>query len=559
MPRKSFLRILASSFLGLSVIGIPLGLLSCAPRAEISSLARYIPPDAPVALLVRLPVGDGARAWSPLSDILSEEIPGFQMGMAQLWNTPFQGTNVSLKQDVEPWLGSYLAVGFLQVPIGMLGGMESETPPFLLAVEVRDVQAFYAFLDRLRSGLEKAGRPLEESAYGRYTLFALPQRDFYFALCDERVVLLSNHLDTLKAALDRDEQNSLAGNADYRTLIERLPSGGVLQLYISSEFWRKGDQATAGLGEIPSFSGTKAAAFTLLVEPGGLRVSFASLIDWETLAREGLEDLYRAGLSLNPERALSFLPRGSLLIFSGRIPNLLRSWKEISRAFRQVGLPDYAELERGLEELRKKGLDLEEDLLSWMEGEWAFFLILDQEEGVPLGDGLFMRLGLVVETSDVDKARQGMQKVEALLSKEAGVSFSDREISGLTFRVPSVPEEAGPTPGYALVDKFLLFGLDETSLRSFAQARSRPEERLSASEEFQATLRSLPGQRSALVFCNLEDLWKVLTATLPAAERRDAEVWLRVVEHFRGLGIASAAGQPGDKVSTGVLFLHIVR
>ncbi len=553
MSRKT-LFLFGASLLGLAVIGVSLGLILTRPSgSEVSPLAPYIPSEAPVVLFVRIPVGEGAKAWSPLSDILSE-IPGFQVGIAMLWSRPlFSGTDIRLKQDVEPWLGNSLAVCFTRMPAEIFGGAaESEVPSLLFAVEVRDEAAFRAFLERLRSELEKAGTPLEESTFGRYTLFALPQQNLSFALRDGRILLLSD-ADTLKAALEREEKDSLAGSADYRALLAHLSSGGVLQVYFSSKglglLQRQAATVSAG---IPM----KAGAFTLLVESEGLRLQAVSLIDREALAEVGAGDYW----SPNPERALSFLPKESLLVFSSRVPDLEGLREGILSALRPIDPSAYRELRDALEELSEKGLDVEKDLLRWMGGEVGFFVALSGEGGIPLGENApSMRLGLLVEVRDLDQARQGMEKVEALLGQEAGFSFSDREIAGLTFRVSRIPGESDLTPGYALVDNFLVLALDKASLESLAQARSNPGERVSSAEEFQAVLRFLPGSRTALTFLNLESLWKTLASALPDEARRGAGAWLSIAEHFQGLGIATAAGRPQDEVLTGVVFLHIVR
>lgn len=555
MSRKALYLILGSILLGLAAIGILLGFLLTRPSGEVSSLSRYIPSDVPVGLFVRLPVGDAARAWSPLSDVLSE-IPGFQAGIGMLGNTTlFPGTNIRLKQDVEPWLGSSLAVGLTQMPVSI----ETENLPFLLAVEVRDGQAFNAFLGRLRSELERVRMPLEESTYGRHTFFAVPRQGFYFALRDEHILLLSNDPDALKAALEREEKDSLAGNAEYQALLRHLPPGGVLQIYVSSEYLNQAQrQAATGPGDLPPNAVLQAGAFTLLVETEGLREEFAFLFDREAQDRGGRESL--DWTTPNPERALVFLPKESLFIFSIRLPSLEGFSEGILSALRQTDYSAYLELQRTLRELSQKGWDVEKDLLRWLGGEVGLFIALDQKEGIPLGeDAPFMRLGLVAEVKDLEKVRQGMQKAEDLLGREAGFSFFDREISGLTFRTSRVPEEPSLTLGYTMVDNFLLFALDEASLRSLAQAWANPEERLPASKEFQTVLRSLPRLRVALLFLNLEGLWKTLASALPAEARQNARMWLPIVEHFPGLGLAFATVQPGDKVATATLFLHIVR
>ena len=96
------------------------------------------------------------------------------------------------------------------------------------------------------------------------------------------------------------------------------------------------------------------------------------------------------------------------------------------------------------------GIDLEADVLSWMDGEVVFVA-----GAVPDG-GTFPNFALVVEPSDRAKAEAGLAKVREGLARQ-GFQLEERQVAGSTAYV--APGELGPgiQPAMALfADRFVL-------------------------------------------------------------------------------------------------------
>jgi len=287
-----------------------------------------------------------------------------------------------------------------------------------------------------------------------------------------------------------------------------------------------------------------------------LRLVYALSMDLKALDEAGLGDMYRDAQTANSERAFYLLPRKSLLVFSSR--NLLHLWEAVLQTLQRTDPRAYRELRDNLQQMALAGLDLE-SLLSQMEGEYALFLNLDREEGIPVGGDLFLHFGLVVEVGDADQVRQSMRRLETLLALGGGGSFSEMEIGGITARVLQGPQVEGLAPGYAFVDNFLVIASDEPAIRLVAQARRQAGERLAASEAFRSTLEGLPGSRSTLLFLDLASLLETLSASVPPRQWAEAGPGLRLLLRLDGLGLALGAGRPGDEVFTFTLFLHWTR
>jgi len=581
-PSRTRLLLVLIPLLLLVVAGIGLALFFLLrPSAPATiPLARYMPPKGAMTASFELPIGDGAEKWAPLLDLL-RDIPGFREAERSLAR-PFPEVDIDLKRDIEPWLGRTGALCFpdlaslfetvtdtlvpstpLPADLASLEPIFSETspqspeastPPILLALEVRDPGAFRAFLERLRRELAEAHIRMEEDRYGSNTVFALPGRDLYFSLRDEQVLLLSNARATLEEALDREERDSLAGDPTYRPLLRRLPADGVAYGYLSTQDILP--EAAGPQQVLLADLGPQAMAYAVVIEPEGLRLVYALSMDLKALDEAGLGDMYRDAQTANSERAFYLLPRKSLLVFSSR--NLLHLWEAVLQTLQRTDPRAYRELRDNLQQMALAGLDLE-SLLSQMEGEYALFLNLDREEGIPVGGDLFLHFGLVVEVGDADQVRQSMRRLETLLALGGGGSFSEMEIGGITARVLQGPQGEGLAPGYAFVDNFLVIASDESAIRLVDQARRQAGERLAASEAFRSTLEGLPESRSTLLFLDLASLLKTLSASIPPQQWEGVGPGLRLLLRLDGLGLALGAGRPGDEVFTFTLFLHWTR
>ena len=575
MRRKVLLVLLVSTLL--------VSLLGCArprPRVETAGLASYMPADTALFLAVQLrPEGKAAENWRRVRDAFAS-IPAVKKGLDEQAATMKKGLPFDWKADIEPWLGKSAAVGLTDLgPLWQTLGTQSPTDlqagkvppppkmPFLLVVEVRDSKAFASFQTRLEEEVKKAGGTFEGSAHGGATIYTVTigESQFAFALRDGRVLLVADESAGVAAALDRQEKDSLAASADFKALLSHLPGGGLVLGYAAAGPLTRGlEGALSGLfrgAPLPAgglTGGAKASGFTLLAEAKGLRIESASTLDLAALAEAGLKDYYDKMRQPHPGRVLEFMPKNAALVVASR--DLKGAWEMLKSQVQKTNPEALQQLQGGLEDLKAQtGLDIENDVLSWMNGEFGLFLAPGDGK-TPAGVPAF-RLGLIFEVGDMATAEATMKKIEGLLTKagEPQLSFADQEIEGVKARVIPMLQMAGYLPGYAFVDNFLIIAIDRASFEGAFRANKDKGERAAAAPEFAAVMEALPRQKTDLFFLDFVALTGFLDGALEEPERTDFREQVKpFLDLLGGLGAAGAAGKAGDDYSTSTMFLHLI-
>jgi hypothetical protein len=301
----------------------------------------------------------------------------------------------------------------------------------------------------------------------------------------------------------------------------------------------------------------QASGFTLMADAKGLRLEAASIIDPGAVAEAGLSDYYEKMRQPNPGRALQLMPKETVLAVSGR--DLYSVWDMFVDQIKETDPEAYQELKGSLEDLAIEiGLDLEQDVLSWMTGEVALYLAPGEELGEYTLAGLpTFRVGLLIEATDRAKVEQTMEKVEALIEEEAEVSFSTYEIEGVEARVIPVLAAGGYLPGYAFVDDFLVIAIDKDSFEATIRASKSKGERLAASPEYRTISDVLPEKNTGIFFLDIAGLSNFIESIMPEPTRSDFGTDVKpFLDMFGGLGVASSYG---EDYSTSTIFLHIVR
>jgi hypothetical protein len=554
------------------------GLLGCGQPAALSNsapMARYMPTGTPAFLSVLMrPEGDTAENWSRIRGAFAN-VPVIKEGVEEFNTEMREGLPFDWKTDIDPWLGETMAIGVMDLtPLWkslqeeMIGGSGEHPvpPPFLLAIEVGDYEAFEGFINVLRLELERNGLTLGESTFEDTTIYNIPMQDeeteIFFAVHDERVLLVSNERPQVEGALTRKESDALSGNQKFLDLLERMPGGGLIIGYADYAVIQQGMRdilSEAGEVSLPSNfgAGIRAAALTVLAEEEGIRVESVTSLDLAALAEAGLKEFYEDMRALNEGHALEFVPKEATLALSGQ--NLRRLWEMQAQQMQDLDTEAYEDFEGTLEDLAiETGLDVQEDIISWMTGEYALFLAPGEELGAQTMMGFpTFQMGLLFEVEDQEKVAQAMKKVEALVIEQAGLpsSFYDKDIEGVNARVIPSLEQMGYLPGYAFVDDFLLIAIDEASFRSAILASKDKGARLAGSSEFKKVSEFLPEENSGIFFLDMGSLTRFLDASLIEPEltdfRKDAKPLLDVMG---GMGMANTTGK---EYAGGSFFLHI--
>jgi hypothetical protein len=564
----------------LLLTGLLISLLGCGKPEALTRqapLARYMPADTVLFLSVQLrPEGDLLKNWQRIRDAFAE-VPAIQEGLQEFQSEAQEELPFDWKTDVDPWVGQHLAIGIVNletlmedvspeaIEMGDIDTAVEEMPPFILAVDVQDREALQNFVKVVKTEMENEGIAVQESSYAGTTIYGFSHEgnDFFFALREEKVALVSNQQALLEGALEREEPDSLAADTEFLALLDRLPQDGLAMGYAAYERLRQEMRATMSEAQdlpLPEAwgAGVRAAGFTLQAESEGLRVQAAATLDLAAMAEAGLKDYYEKMREPHPGRSLEFMPKEAALAFIGR--DIYGAWQLQKSQMQQLNPESYADMQGTLEDLAiQTGLNIEEDILSWMTGEYALFMA--PGEGELSGAGLpSFHAGFIFEVADQEKAQQAMDKIENLLQEEGDLTFSTQEIEGVEARVVPALQMLGYLPGYAFVDNFLIIAIDEASFSSAFQAQRTKGDRLASSPEFEQVMKALPDKQTGLFYLDFQGLTSFLENAMQEPELSDFRAEAKpILDLLGGMGIAGAAQEAGDDYMIGTMFLRIVR
>lgn len=295
-----------------------------------------------------------------------------------------EDSGLDYERDVQPWLGNEVALAVL--PAG-----RGRTPYFVAMVETGDEA-------KARAAIEKAAAAGDfEGAYSVVD-------DFVLLSDQEDEAGDQAALDLIAAQAGKDD-GGLAESEAFTTVVDELAGDRLLLAWadVQRALEQAGDATGVDqLGLLARYEDAETAALDVHAEPDA--VVAQAVAKNPGAGRGGAIELTRT----LPETTLA-----ALTLF-----DLGTGITEGLAGVFGAGGPDVAgQFESAT------GVDLEADILSWMEGE-VVFVAGDVPE-----DQFFPQFGLVVEVTDEAKARAGVAKVRAALDRQ-GLEVEEREVAG---------------------------------------------------------------------------------------------------------------------------------
>lgn len=461
--------------------------------------------------------------------------------------------------EVAPWLGTEVGIAILSVTPE---AFEQGQFPLIILVASRDLRASEKFLQRLRELAAEQGPPFEERTYRRTRYWFRPgqgtnEPPILMATVRDFVVF-ATHEPALQAVVDRAEGQgeALARSERFQKVMKELPGQAVLLGYadyagalkVLQEALARQPGAPSleeALGAGPSAELAKAIeaiGFSGELLPEGLRIGAITLVQREKLSPEAqamldVPPVSEGTLARIPEDALGFV----------QYPQIGKVFKQTLDALRAT--PDAA---RQLEDIESSlGINIEQDLLSWMTGDLTIIVQPVLATTVP---GLPVGVSVLIGTERPDDARAGLERLEGLLQM-GGVTIEDGELQGRPMRMIFDPSGTR-IAAYAIGPEAVGIGVPPEALAKSHPERG-PERTIRDNPRFQEVLRRLPERRNSLLFVDAQALWDLIENQSPPSERetfrRDARPFL---DPIRGIGIAGEA-LSGSSIQRGVFFLQI--
>jgi hypothetical protein len=383
---------------------------------------------------------------------------------------------VTVSEDVRPWVGATIGVGFL--PPGADG-----QPRWLLAATVRDEAGASAFVEKV-------------NGIGQGT-----------AVQQDNLVLLASDPATLAAAQAAPDSLSLADSRRFQETISQLPEKQAAILYVNmAEIGPLLDTAVTGAeagileairGTLPTYTSVGLAAHAT---DDGIQIEMVGL-------HEPLNETQRAWLAAQTAVPTTdaHLPADTAVYLTGQRLNLL--WQLLKGSLDGLGysaadVDEATELFAGL-----FGFNPDSDLLAALDGEFAW-AVIPAEGGTAVPD---MSAILLAEHNQPDDL---VTQAASLAAGLARLGFTAESGDGV-YQVHDA--DGRPLAAYAVDGALVIVGTDVAGVTAVTTATDT----LHTAPTYQGIWAHLPRGAKPLLFANISQLAPLLTLdpeTLPITQ-----------------------------------------
>ncbi|MBW4679147.1 MAG: DUF3352 domain-containing protein [Microcoleus vaginatus WJT46-NPBG5] len=571
MKQRSFFSVLAAFVLVLLLIsaGGFYWLISNSPlalfrggAATAPAAAMFVPSQAPVmvSLLVNPEQLDafGQLAAPPAQRRQT------RAELAQFKDSLLANTGLTYDQDVQPWLGDEITLAVTTIDIDR-NPQNGSVPGYLLALATKDPERSREFLQLFWGSKASAGTDLVFEPYEGTTLIynnrAKSEQGGIGAVASavvaDQFVLFANHPKVLRDAINNvlAPDLNLSSSSSYQRALERLT-----QPRIGLTFFN-----------LPQLAALKSPELAVLgSESGSAQVSNETVAIALGLNRQGL--LAQTALLLKdpqqapaapslqkPVEALRYIPASVGALVAGS--DLRQLWTQISEGLSSDD-PLLDLIEQPLSLLGNRwGIDLPQDIFSWVQGEYALALLPRSPDAVnpnAQGDWIFV----------AEKSADSSPSIEHLddVAKQQGFSIGsvmlgNQSISAWTKLSTASTDgsNAGPLTlkaqvrgVHASVGQYEIFASNLEAMDEALKAGQGGS--LLTSSTFKQGIAPLPQPNYGYVYLDWPASRIIVERQLPLL--RLVELAARpVFQHLRSLSASSTGGEAG--VRLGDVFIKL--
>ena len=496
--------------------------------------AKFLPMETSFYVSMNLRPGAGQLMKAREIRDLFKENPKFEEKLDELYEDIEEETGINVEEDLFPWLGPEIAMA-----IPTFEGID-ETPEFVAFIGATDTAAAETFLRKLIAfGEESNGTEYEERVTRGYLTFVVDPSDdvsTHIVLTDDYIVIATG-AETLESTLDRmdsgqdQDRSSLFDNPGFQEAREAAesPRFGIMYVDIAGIIDQLGEDfdeedvesLKVFSDQLPDFI----VASLAFIEKG-IRVSTSFDRPDQLFVTASTNSVGSAGRA--PEDTVA------LLSFVG----VQDAWKKFRD---EVADLPYLDLDEALHEIESDiGIDIEQDIFGWMTGELAFAMLLPG--GVPFSSDE-IHANVYVEFDDRAKALSSMETIQAAI-EDSGVEFSVVDVEGTDAVVMDLGADQGPpnlTPGYVVLDNYIVIGTTLTSLRQAVEAERGDIPSLRESSAFSRPLAAAGNSTDFMIYGNIKRIVKEVLDQLDETELEEygetAEPFVEPLEAFL-LGVA---------------------
>jgi hypothetical protein len=450
------------------LVGLVLGVLpaavSATPVAELTDLAQYFPLDVPVFAAFR--TDDGfVETLDGLAARISSAIPGVGPGrLSTMLDLAAQQIDEEgdFQSVFRSWLGDSVAFGLLSLEPAAGG----RNPEFVVVMSITDRAEAESFVDAF---MRETDADFSVTTEDPFTLYEVEDRNVAVAVTDD-ALFLTETVGTLRSLNTREAR--LNTSATFTETVGALPMGDYdAVLYLDSPtlaraMFEMGAQrnraASAMMEQMEGFLSAAAPQAVGFSISGAELVIDSAQLPGDTGALEEMGFVLPTSMTPVGFDFAAHVPADAPLVVLGT--NLSETYNLMIQNLRaamqlqvEAGNEEAEDFEQGLRFVEigvrgLTGLDLQEDILGWMTGDYALFLNVNPE-GIASMTTMPIDFGLVFEATDPAAAQAVVDGIrEAIVQSEPeNVTLTQETVAGVDVAVITAKPEDEPYPVEILV------------------------------------------------------------------------------------------------------------
>ena len=452
--------------------------------------------------------------------------------------------DMTLEEDVVPWIGQYAGVGLLDLNVDAYG--YPEEPDFFLAVEARSKTNADEFLVKLSEEIADAWDvDVETSEYQDATIYFVDEEWNQIAFGRSgSLVILTNSEDTFQQVVDAQKGDALADDDTYRNLIGELPSDRLATIYIpASAMSDLSDTLNnmyyvfgASIDEL--YTDITGMALSISVAEPGLRIDSVAAYNTGELSDIQRQMLEASGRSNN---LADMLPGETFAYFTGNRLDLV--WSAYYETLSELTEGDINEAMSELED--EIGFDPNSDLLPYLDGAYGMGVFTDNEGVFAEYSDINLGVLMAFETSNEDALRTTLDSFTDFM-QDMDAEIDETTAGDMTIFAITSPYD-DQMFAYGLGGGWLGLSTSPTILENM----QNPETSLADDALFRDALGELDGGMNVAVFVNVTEGIDVIRDSISDYDRDDFDEVADMLSPIEYLVLGSTS-LSGDVVHSAV-------
>lgn len=446
--------------------------------------AAIVPDEALMAGFIS---GD-EQAWSKLKKFGTPEAQKLFTDGFESFTSSFEKSeqNIDVEKDVLPWVGN--------VMMALIPVKNSEPQP-LMVVGIKDKLAALNFANKMK---EEAKSTIKEQDYKGVKVLENTKDASFLAVLEHHLVMTQDR-KTIELAIDTSKgAPSLKSKAAAVKDVFDGFENPVAQVYIPDygalfQQFAKASDTPVPPQFVNQLNQVESVVFGMGTNAKGLEIRAITKMN---------PDAPQWAYKPMPGKVIAEFPDNTMALVSGGDIN--QSWTTSAEQLSKI--PEFRQtLEQTRKQLRQfTQLDLDKDILGWMDGEFALGLIPSQE-------GMLADLGfggaLLFETSDRTTAEKTFGKLDTLATRNL-LQLNQRDIGSTKVTEWQVPVQ-GTLVSHGWLDQDTTFMALGGPMADILAAQ--PDKTLNNSKVFQEVTQDLPKENSGYFYLNMEQASGMLT------------------------------------------------